>query len=185
MFKTLVSGAVAFMLTSAAASAATFEFEYDVTTLSQTLAGFFTAEETVPGFLTITDIYGVTLDGNPTPAITSLGSAFDSGGGLPIGAARVATDLSFVDVLACASAPGTGGATDPCAERFLFTQANEDDDGLYSSSPAFGGVSEILGEGGFRLVRTEDPEVIPLPATGLLLIAGLGGLAVARRRKAA
>lgn len=87
-------------------------------------------------------------------------------------------------------APGeaaTGSATATCKAELCFNEGYR----VTLTSPFFQDVDKIVwsskGSGQARLdtINLERMGVVPLPAAGWLLLAGLGGLAAMRRRKAA
>ena len=60
---------------------------------------------------------------------------------------------------------------------------------IFISDTLGGAIASVFGAEGlagsqFGLAQT-SPEVVPLPAAGFLLIAGLGGMALVGRRRAA
>jgi len=171
-FKSIAAGVVLAVTSVSAASAATFEWNY-TSVSGQELVGFFEAEELTPGTLTLSSVFDVTVNGNAAPALPFLFSLDDSlFAPAPSGIATIAADGSAFDVLACVDAI--------CTDGFLVGQIGFETG--FASGFAFGGVfDETLNDGGFTVV----PSVVPLPASAFLLLAGLGGIAAGRRRKAA
>lgn len=109
---------------------------------------------------------------------TDLFISFDGGAPIQVGSATQFSDGQFPS------------QANPMLTVFEIFVAAFDDTGDFTSVSFWGnGVGEILVAGGnvrYALLDrgTLPPATVPLPAAGWLLMAGLGGLAALRRRKA-
>lgn len=155
------------------AQAATYEFSYDIASTGQVLAGNFEADVYAldADLLAITSVSNVTLDGTSVGPMNYVNSVTGYLAATA-GPALVAFDLSYMDVLVC--------FTSDCLDGFLFTENTSYGDSVFGSGLSFGGAYDApLNTGGFELVSE-----VPLPAAGWMLLAGIGGLGLMRRKNA-
>ena len=167
MLRTMGIAAAAF-LGAFGAQAATYNFEYTTATTGQVLTAVFDADEHTPGTLTLNAISDVMLNGTPFGPIGYISTNGAFLGTTPPAPGTIDLDLSEIDFFACETAT--------CDDGFLFLRNASLPDGMFRASftdPNTPLNSEI----------SLEIAPVPLPAAGLLLLAGMGALgAMARRR---
>lgn len=172
----LAVAACAATLCATSASAGTFDLTYASPggTLSAVIEGTLQGDNNTVIVTGIQDF--ASFEGVAGPSLPFF-DAWDEYYGLASGIDPVLTlDGSFLDFIAC--------TTVNCIDGFGFFVGNGFG-GIagdsYSSSPAFGGVTAPFDVASYSLTSQLAP--VPLPASAVLLLSGIGAVAAFRRRR--